>query len=44
LEREPDQAVAGMMVDLLDDLLEYLFILPQQVEALNGRVSTTPKG
>ena len=37
LEREPNELVATMMIDLLDDLIEYLFILPARVGELDHR-------
>ena len=39
LQRTPNQEVAELMVDLLDDLLEFLFILPGRIEELNSRIA-----
>ena len=39
LERAPNEEVATLMVELLDDLLEYLFVLPRRIEALNTRIA-----
>jgi|SRR5699024_10551563 len=39
LEIETDKEVAKQMLDLLNYLLEYLFVLPQRIENLEGRVN-----
>jgi hypothetical protein len=39
LDREPNEHVARLMVDLLDDLIEYLFVLPRRIEELNQRIA-----
>jgi hypothetical protein len=39
LEIETDREVAKQMLDLLNYLLEYLFVLPQRIEDLEERVS-----
>ncbi|RKY63515.1 MAG: hypothetical protein DRQ02_12530 [Candidatus Latescibacterota bacterium] len=38
LEKEPDSTVARLMVDLIEDLIEYLFILPKRIDALHNRI------
>lgn len=38
LEREPDQEVTTLMIDLLDYLIEYLFILPSRIELLHDKI------
>lgn len=35
LEREPDEETVSLMIDLLDYLIEYLFILPKRIERLH---------
>jgi len=39
LEREVDRETASLMLDLLDYLLEYLYVLPERVRSLDERVS-----
>jgi len=39
LEREPDEATASQMVDLLEYLMEYLYVLPADVESLHKIVT-----
>lgn len=38
LEKEPNQETATLMVDLLDDLIEYIFILPGRIQQLHDRM------
>lgn len=38
LEKEPNQEVASLMVDLLDDLIEYIFILPGRIQQLHDKI------
>ena len=38
-EKEPDQETTEMMLDLLDYLIEYLFILPDRVERLHTKLA-----
>ena len=38
-EKEPDQEITEMMLDLLDYLIEYLFILPDRVDRLHKRLA-----
>lgn len=38
LEKEPDQEISSLMVDLLDDLIEYIFILPGRIQALHDKM------
>ena len=40
LEKEPDQKVATLMVDLIEDLIEYLFVLPARIDELHSRIET----
>lgn len=37
-EREPDEATTEMMLDMLDYLIEYLYILPARIEKLREKV------
>jgi hypothetical protein len=39
LERAPDQAAASQMVDLLEYLIQYLYVLPAEVESLHDTVT-----
>lgn len=39
LAKEPDESTASQMVDLLEYLIEYLYILPAQVESLHKTVA-----
>lgn len=41
-EREPDQAMAKNIIDLLIYLISYLYILPRQIEALERLVEAEP--
>jgi hypothetical protein len=43
LEREPDQEVAEIMVDLLDYFLEYTFVLKNKAKELEKRLDTLGK-
>lgn len=38
LEKEPNQEIASLMVDLLDDLIEYIFILPGRIQHLHDKM------
>ncbi|NID10563.1 DUF4145 domain-containing protein [Fibrella aestuarina] len=38
LEKEPNQETASLMVDLLDDLIEYIFILPGRIQQLHDKM------
>ncbi len=38
LEKEPNQEIASLMVDLLDDLIEYIFILPGRIQQLHDKM------
>lgn len=42
LEHEADRQTASLMLDLLDYLLEYLYVLPGRVEKLDSRVERLP--
>lgn len=39
-EKEPDQETTEMMLDLLDYLIEYLFVLPDRVNRLHDRLAS----
>lgn len=39
LEREPNEEVATLMLNLVDFLIEYMFVLPNKVESLREKVS-----
>lgn len=38
LEKEPDKLTATLMLELLDDLIDYLFILPQRINELRQQI------
>jgi hypothetical protein len=38
LEKEPDEETVTLMIDLLDYLLEYLFILPRKIDRLHQSI------
>jgi len=38
LEREPDEHVATLMLELCEDLLQYLFVLPQRIQELQTKI------
>ena len=38
LEKEPDEDVAALMLELCEDLMEYLFTLPVRIEDLHRRI------
>ena len=40
LEREPDQNVARMMLDLIEYFLEFVYILPNKSAELEARIAT----
>ena len=44
LEREPTKEVAEEMLDLLDDFIEYLFLLPHKIEELKNRIDAASVG
>ena len=37
-EREPNEETATQMIELLDYLIEYLFILPKRIENLKNAI------
>jgi hypothetical protein len=39
LEREPDQATASRMVDFLEYLMDYLYVLPAEVESFHNTIA-----
>jgi len=43
LEKEPNEEISALMVDLLDYLIEYLFILPKRIEALHDKIENLSK-
>lgn len=43
LEREPNEEVATMMLDLCEDLIEYLFGLPERIDELHVKLQTLGK-
>ena len=43
LEKEPNQEMSSLMVDLLDDLIEYIFILPSRIQHLHDRIEGLPE-
>lgn len=40
MDREPDQDLARMMLDLIDFFLEYIYLLPKQSQALEARLKS----
>lgn len=38
LDREPDEKVSKFLVDLLDYIIEYLFVLPRRIEQLHSHI------
>jgi hypothetical protein len=38
LEREPDEHVTSLMLELCEDLLQYLFVLPARIADLHGKI------
>lgn len=38
LEKEPNEEISKLMIDLLDYLIEYLFILPARIETLHEKI------
>jgi Domain of unknown function (DUF4145) len=38
LDKEPDEQVARLMLDLCEDLLQYLFVLPQRIDDLHTKI------
>jgi len=40
LEREPNEEVATLMLDLSEDLIEYLFALPERIEDLHLKLQS----
>lgn len=43
LEREPDERVATLMLDLCEDLMEYLFTLPDRINELHKNIEALGK-
>jgi hypothetical protein len=43
LEEEPTQEVATLMLDLCEDLIEYLFVLPERIADLNVKLESLAK-
>lgn len=43
LEEEPTEEVATLMLDLCEDLIEYLFVLPEQIDQLHVKLETLGK-
>jgi hypothetical protein len=39
-DKEPNDEVAGLMVDVLDYLIEYLFILPNRIKNLHDKIES----
>lgn len=47
LEEEPTEAVATLMLDLCEDLIEYLFVLPERIDDLHHKLESlaeAPRG
>lgn len=38
MEKEPDENIATLMMDLIEDLIEYIYILPNRVEELKQKI------
>lgn len=43
LEKEPDEQVATLMLDLCEDLMEYLFTLPTRIDDLHKKIEALGK-
>ena len=43
LEKEPDEQVATLMLDLCEDLMEYLFTLPNRIDELHKKIEALGK-
>lgn len=43
LEKKPDKKIAGQMIDLLDYLIEYIYILPVDIESLHNEIENLGK-
>ena len=39
LDKEPDEEIAAMMLDLIETFLEYIYVLPNHSRALESRLS-----
>ena len=40
VDNEPDEQLASVMLDLCEDLLEYLFVLPKRIDDLHSRIES----
>ena len=38
LEKTPDKKIASQMLDLLDYLIEYIYILPNRIDGLHNEI------
>jgi hypothetical protein len=43
LEKEPDEQVATLMLDFCEDLMEYLFTLPNRIDDLHKKIEALGK-
>ena len=43
LEQEPTEEVATLMLELCEDLIEYLFVLPERIDELNVKLQSLGK-
>jgi hypothetical protein len=39
-EKEPNEEISSLMVDVLDYLIEYLFILPSRIQSLHDKIES----
>ena len=44
LESEPNQEVARLMLELVEELLEYFYVLPARIEELHDHIQSLDKG
>lgn len=42
LEREPDDRLSRFAVDMLDYIIEYLYVLPRRIEQLHTHIEELP--
>ena len=38
LEKEPNEETATLMIELLEYLIEYLFVLPKRIDKIHGTI------
>lgn len=43
LEKEPSEDISKLMVDMLDYLIEYIYILPNRIQSLHDKIESLSK-